>query len=483
MKRIIIFLSLTFFIFSSVIAQSQKFEKRFTDTKANGYSIEQLSTGNYVVVGQKEVIDIESELAYCLNSQGEILWELETFENSSLKVIKETEGGLIVGGSSEEFNIVLRKYTLSGDLIWDNSFDISTLSYEGSAGLIDLEVDTEGNLHLLISYSPNSIPPHPIIVKLSPEGDIIWHFALPTSDENYYLMSSFTLAQDGGYLIDGFEENYAVIKKVSNTGEISWTYLNNATNTPNILNDDRSIIELTNGNIIKIYSTPITSSFYQNHALLINGEGGFISNINLNSSSSQERSESVCQINDNHFALTGLINGQMSILKFNLEGDIIWSNTFGGSYLSFGRSIKHTSDGGFIIAGTILFPNLNTSGVTGFLHVVKTDSLGNVRSSFINGNIAYDLSENCEFDVSDLGLNNWVIKIENDTSEYYTLSDTLGNYFLTVDSLSQYNVNITPPNEYWGFCENSISIESLGDYDTLNLDFQSVSIIECPVSS
>jgi len=44
------------------------------------------------------------------------------------------------------------------------------------------------------------------------------------------------------------------------------------------------------------------------------------------------------------------------VVKTNGTGDTLWTRTYGGSNISFGRSIEETSDGGYIIAGTMSIP-------------------------------------------------------------------------------------------------------------------------------
>lgn len=61
------------------------------------------------------------------------------------------------------------------------------------------------------------------------------------------------------------------------------------------------------------------------------------------------------------------------LLKFNSEGDTIWTQKFGDNEHDIFRSVKQTSDGGYFICG-----EREASVSSGFLGwIVKTDSLGN----------------------------------------------------------------------------------------------------------
>jgi hypothetical protein len=60
------------------------------------------------------------------------------------------------------------------------------------------------------------------------------------------------------------------------------------------------------------------------------------------------------------------------LLKFNEQGDTVWSKTFGGSEDEYGSCVSQTTDGGFIISGMIKsFDNSN-----GNLWLIKTDYTG-----------------------------------------------------------------------------------------------------------
>ena len=56
------------------------------------------------------------------------------------------------------------------------------------------------------------------------------------------------------------------------------------------------------------------------------------------------------------------------LIRTDAKGDTLWTRRYGETFYDYGRSVKITSDGGFIVAGT--------SG--GDAHLLKTDAEGNV---------------------------------------------------------------------------------------------------------
>ncbi|GEM_PF-1683900 len=53
--------------------------------------------------------------------------------------------------------------------------------------------------------------------------------------------------------------------------------------------------------------------------------------------------------------------GDIWILKLDASGDTLWTKTYGGLYNDYANSIKQTSDGGYIVAGTKNYVSINAS--------------------------------------------------------------------------------------------------------------------------
>ncbi|MGD8537017.1 MAG: hypothetical protein PVF66_14310, partial [Candidatus Aminicenantes bacterium] len=70
----------------------------------------------------------------------------------------------------------------------------------------------------------------------------------------------------------------------------------------------------------------------------------------------------------------GLGNEDIWVLKLTSEGDIEWQRTFGGSGVDWATSVQQTSDGGYIIGGS---SDSFGNGEVAFL-VIKVSALGNV---------------------------------------------------------------------------------------------------------
>lgn len=68
-------------------------------------------------------------------------------------------------------------------------------------------------------------------------------------------------------------------------------------------------------------------------------------------------------------------NGRAYLIKTDSSGDTLWTRTYGGSYWTCGFDVQQTSDGGYIIVGTIDLIGSSPYGIFD-IYMVKTDAFG-----------------------------------------------------------------------------------------------------------
>ncbi|OFX51546.1 MAG: hypothetical protein A2046_15205, partial [Bacteroidetes bacterium GWA2_30_7] len=88
---------------------------------------------------------------------------------------------------------------------------------------------------------------------------------------------------------------------------------------------------------------------------------------------------------DSGFIITGVSdsygsNGDMILIKSDIEGNFIWQKLYGDSNDEIGLSSQQTFDGGFIMSGAKYYANGNSKH-----YIVKTDSIGNLEWQKIYG--------------------------------------------------------------------------------------------------
>ena len=88
---------------------------------------------------------------------------------------------------------------------------------------------------------------------------------------------------------------------------------------------------------------------------------------------------SVQQTNDNGYIITGCTSDYLFsyedvlLIKTDSNGDILWTQTFGGDGGDLGYCVQQTYDGGYIIVGTTCYGAVGSSNV----YMIKTDANGN----------------------------------------------------------------------------------------------------------
>jgi hypothetical protein len=139
---------------------------------------------------------------------------------------------------------------------------------------------------------------------------------------------------------------------------------------------------------------------------------------------------SVRQTSDGGYIVTGETHsfgigwGDMLLMKVDSLGDTLWFKTYGGSMYDCGRAVIETAEGGYLVAG-----ETQSFGAGGNdFYVVRTDSLGNALWSRTYGGGEYD----CAYSVRE-AVDGYVIVGETGSFEaggqdiYLVKVDFLGN--------------------------------------------------------
>lgn len=293
---------------------------------------------------------------------------------------------------------------------------------------------------------------------------------------------------DGGYIVLGVNlgsSNNINILKIDGTGGLLWSKTYGGTGW------SRSwYMELTSdsGYVITGWTNSYDTTF---QAFLLkvdaNGDSIFMKTyvgqfVNPND---QDVGFGVKETKDKGFIVTGNTTylgntGNAALLfKTDKNGNMEWSKSYGGVLTDENAfRVMQTIDRGFIILGDVAGGNINGQP----LYLIKTDSLGNIHTNMIAGNVFQDLNSNCINDSGETSLFNWLIIV--DPGSMFTYTDSNGNYSLEVDT-GTYTVSSVNPNSYWGQnCPSnpeSYSVTFTSFYDTVrNINFSKVVEIDCP---
>lgn len=301
---------------------------------SEGNSVQSTFDGGYIITGRYDTIQNGSDFIYLIktNAVGDTDWTRTYLQGGAYSVKQTPDSGYILAG-----NAVIKTST-SGDTLWTRD---SLSSFPDFFYSIDLTPDS-GLVLFGERINGNAIDAE--FVKLNRLGDTLWI--------KYF---------DGG----GFDIGKSV--KLINGG----TFILAAT-TFDTLNFKKVIwIIKTNDFGDSIWSKKISGiDDYEVNDVSQTNDGGFILTGDVYNSSTNE--------------------GDLLLIKTDSLGDVKWTKTFSHNYNDEGKSVRQTSDGGYIIVGNT--DNIVTSGEWD-IYLIKTDSLGNIDSTITN-TYNFPISEN-----------------------------------------------------------------------------------------
>ncbi len=245
----------------------------------------------------------------------------EALQSSS--IINTFDDNLMIGGSYEGENLIL-KINPEGDIIWNKTFGSSN-TYEPSLRIKKLLDSTY--LSASTSYMSENQEYGISFVKMSENGDTIWTSLLTLT--NYLSHFSIEQVYDSGYLISsGIYINESppysemLIIKLDKFAQYEWA------KSIDILNNTNaacSVVQTPDSNFI-VSGYAYNSNEYLTELILlkISIEGDFIwSKTYSYPNTNWDRTKVV--VLDNSLLLLGGTNNHIFILKTTNDGEIIWS--------------------------------------------------------------------------------------------------------------------------------------------------------------
>ena len=199
---------------------------------------------------------------------------------------------------------------------------------------------------------------------------------------------------NGGYMIIGMNEKSfgdtdVYIMKTNPIGDTIWTKSFGGTSSeyPNM------IIETSNGNFLIVgYTLSYGSGSNDVWLLCIDINGNLIWSKTYGGTGDDEGKDIIATA-DGNYMITGRSNSPGNqgydafLIKIDLNGNIIWQNNYGGNQYETSRSVKQCSDGGYVFTGQ----TLSYGSGNGDVYMTKTDASGNlIWSKTFGGNLIDD---------------------------------------------------------------------------------------------
>ncbi|MFH1009953.1 MAG: hypothetical protein V1784_01800, partial [bacterium] len=330
-------------------------------------------------------------IGLCLAQPPDSLWS-RTFGGSYYEecysVQQTLDGGYILGGYTLSFgagdaDLWLVKTDADGDSLWSRTFGGSN-----GDGLESMQQTSDGGYILAGSTRSFGVgaPTYANfwLVKTTANGDSLWSRTFGGTYDDYCF--SVDLTSDGGYVLAGStfctptNRDFWLVKTDEN-GDSLWSRTFGGTWEDACY----CVQETADGGYIL---AGLTKSFgvgtpsYANIWLVkTNATGDSLWSRSFGGSRN-DYCKSVRQTSDNGYILAGRTYSfgigtpsysNFWLLKTNADGDSIWSRAFGGSRDDLCLSTQQTLDGGYIMAGTTWSYGTGTPSFPN-LWLVKTDA-------------------------------------------------------------------------------------------------------------
>ena len=223
------------------------------------------------------------------------------------------------------------------------------------------------------------------LIKTDANGNILWTKTFGDT----YIDEAYTVKQttDGGYIIAGMSTAFGWagegwLIKTDENGNVIWSHGFHPTEGSNEIFWDNfnDVVETSDGGFIAIGVANSVKNMLQGWIVKVNSNGIMEWDYTYGAEY-WERLYSIqptpdggyIAVGDKHKLYGDFYRHDGWLVKFNSNGDTLWTKTFGGEQHDIFRYVKQTSDGGYLISGERELTE--QSGYLGWL--VKTDENGN----------------------------------------------------------------------------------------------------------
>ena len=350
-----------------------------------GYSVQQTYDGGYIITGSTESFGVGYEDVYLIktNANGDTIWTKTfggTLWDSGHSVQQTTDSGYIIAGVKNECDrggdVYIIKTTANGDTSWTKTFDRTGIDYAYS---IQKTLDRG---YIISGYSESSLDTrkyYVYLIKTDANGIQVWTktYGRIKFDRSYSVQQT----PDEGYIIigstysfgDGESDVYLI--KTDVNGDTIWTKIFGGTNYDFGL----SVQPTSDSGYIIAGSTYSFGAGGTDVYLIKTSTNGDTVWTKTFGGTKNDEAFSVQQTSDNGYIIAGktcsygIGGSDVYLIKTDLNGNQVWTKTFGGTHNDRGYSVQQTSDGGYIITGGS--ESFDAGG--GDVYLIKTDANGN----------------------------------------------------------------------------------------------------------
>ena len=329
----------------------------------NAYSVQQTSDAGFIVCGRTLSYGSGDEDAYVIktNHLGEEEW-FSTYGGNlgdwALSVQETSDFGFIITGMTESYgagnnDVWLIKTDINGDTLW-------TRTYGGNSndGARDVQQTTDSGYIIAggtMSYGAGSNDFW--LIKTDENGNEVWNqtFGGSESDRAYSVQQT----SEGGYIVAGYTFSFGEgscdfwLIKTDTLGNQEWEQTYGGINNDSA----RDVQQTSDGGYILTGNTSSYGAGSNDFLLIKTDVNGIEVWSQTFGGSEADEAYSVNQTSDGGYIVTGYTNSYGSgandfwLIKTVENGNEEWNKCIGGSSGEYARCVQQTSDGGYILAG------------------------------------------------------------------------------------------------------------------------------------
>ncbi|MGZ3918932.1 MAG: T9SS type A sorting domain-containing protein [Bacteroidia bacterium] len=388
-------------VFGFYLCGAQSYFQKIYGTALNeyGFSVKQTNDGGFIVCGMQYHDTVNTDV-YLLKTdpQGDTSW-IKYYGGSSADIGEHAEqtsdGGFIVIGIASSFgagssDVYLIKTNSSGDTLW-------TRTYGGTASELGHYVKQTSDGGYILAGHTDSFGTQGdfYLLKINANGDTAWTRSYGGIKHDHAFSVSQT--NDNGYIIAGHSLSFGTMGgfyaiKTNAFGDTIWTKGYGGNGNSFCYSVEQT---LDGGYILGGETECFGAGLSDGLAIKLNSAGDTMWARTYGGAGS-DFLNCIKQLPGGGYILAGYTDSygaggtDVLLIKTDSNGNILWSNTYGGAGDDEASAVELTNDGGYIITGST--KSFGTGGYD--VYLIRTDSIGNsgcsqaiINSPAINANI------------------------------------------------------------------------------------------------
>ena len=331
-------------------------------------------------------------------------------DDEGAAVARCSDGGYVVVGTTSSFgagksDIYLIKADAKGNLVWTQTF--GDTGYDCGQSV---QTTTDGGC-IIAGYIGDSV----CLIKTDAEGNQVWTktFGDAAMDGGLSVLQTRDRGYGVLYEVHCGDVEYACLAKTDESGDLSWSEFLNIIGESVLQTSDDGYVVV--GEVNEPYS-----ACYDVGLVRVDASGHAVWANAYRRLESEDYGYSVQPTADGGYIIAAEAESQVYIIRTDADGNEVWTRTLYGECEASGRSIERTDDDGYIVAGWsedgVLLLRLDADGdslwaVTyGGAGSAVDDSRYSVRQTSDGGFVIAGTTDDLGFGDEDV----WLIKTDSD---------------------------------------------------------------------